>query len=141
MLQRSLRTRIERLEQFADERAKRLSRRSENCICFPETEPPFFGFPIEGKIAFAVKCPLHGDRFKWPRFLIYVSKWRRESEQLRRQRLSERYQKAWDASFPSDLWLAGEEETNEGIYLRLKDGSRLLAHEFSWQEPHTSGHD
>jgi len=122
MSTRSLLRRIEKLEQRAEQIAKARSRSSPECICFPETEPPFFGFPIEGDIAFLVKCPLHGDRSKWPIFYVYVAKWRREGEPLRRQRLSAQYQKAWAASFPSDLWPA--EETNDG-YLRLKDGTLL----------------
>ena len=131
MSRHELLRRIENLEHRVAQVAKARSRSSPDCICFPENEPPSFGFPIEGDLAFAVKCPLHGDRFKWPIFFIYVAKWRRESEPLRRQRLSAQYQKAWAASFPSDLWPAEEEKTEEGLYLRLKDGTRLLAAKYS----------
>jgi hypothetical protein len=48
-----------------------------------------------------------------------------------REGLSPQFQKAWLASFPPDLWPAEEEETAEGIYLRLKDGTRLVGQEFS----------
>lgn len=71
----------------------------EDCICFPENEQPFFSHPIEESIAAPVKCPLHGDRFRQPIFHVYVSKWRREGEPARRQRLSAQYRKAWEASF------------------------------------------
>ena len=133
---RALLRRIEKLEKRAEQIAKALSRSSPDSICFPEKEPPFFCFPIEGDIAFLVECPLHGNRFKWPIFFVYVSKWRRESEHRRRQRLSDQYQKAWAASFPSDLWPAEEEEeeVDQSIYLRLKDGTRLLAGKFNWIE-------
>ena len=43
-----------------------------------------------------------------------------------RDRLSAQHQKAWLASFPTPLWPAEEEETEDGrIFLRLKDGTRL----------------
>ena len=58
----------------------------------------------------------------------------REREELRRQSLSAQHQKAWAASFPPDLWPAEEEETEDGIYLVLKDGTRLLAEEFTWKK-------
>ena len=134
MSRRELLKRIEKLEQHAKQIAKERSRSSPDCICFPDNEKPFFGFPLEGDIAFAVKCPLHGDRFKWPIFFIYVAKWRREKEVRRRQGLSAQFQKAWEASFPSDLWPAQEEKAEEGTYLRLRDGTRLLVHEFAWKK-------
>jgi len=134
-----LEKRISRLEKSAEQVAKARSKSSPDCICFPATEQPFFVFPIEGDIAFFVKCPLHGDRFRWPRFYSYVAKWCREKEPLRRQRLSAQYQKAWAASFPSDPWPAEEEDAEEGTYLRLKDGTRLLAHEFAWKKKKAPG--
>jgi hypothetical protein len=85
-----------------------------DCICFPENEPPFFGFPSEEEAAATVKCPLHGNRFKQTTFQIYVPKWRRESEPIRRQRLSAQYQKAWLASFPPESGPAEKEETSDG---------------------------
>jgi hypothetical protein len=75
---------------------------SPECICFPEDEQAFFCDPDEERIAASVKCPLHGERFKQPIFHLYVAKWRRDSEPLRRTQLSPQYQKAWAASFPSD---------------------------------------
>src|SRR5215471_11612719 len=72
------------------------------CTCFPEDEQLFFCTDTEEQIAANVKCPLHGDRFKQPICRVYVSKWRREREPLRRQRLSPQYQKAWADSFLPD---------------------------------------
>ena len=94
-----------------------------SCICFPKTEQPFFGFPLEGKIAFAVKCPLHGDRFKWPYFYVYVSVWVRVNiwRHLKANH-SAQYQKAWHASFPAELWPAEEVFVDGKLALRLKDG-------------------
>jgi hypothetical protein len=34
----------------------------------------------------------------------------------------------------SDLWPAEEEETADGIYLRLKDGTGLVGEKFSWRK-------
>jgi hypothetical protein len=108
---------------------------SPDCICFPPNEPPFFCFPVEEEVAGEVKCPLHGERFQH-RFHIYVAKWYREkSAKILRDRLSAQHQKAWLASFPPALWPAEEEETEDGrVFLRLKDGTRLLAFEPCWPQ-------
>jgi hypothetical protein len=104
------------------------SKSSPDCICFPEKEQPSFGFPIEGDIAFQVKCPLHGDRFQWPQFEIYVPIWMRQKIwQILLNRKNAQYRKAWGASFPSNLWPAEEESTQKTIYLLLKDGTRIDA--------------
>jgi hypothetical protein len=39
---------------------------------------------------------------------FYLPAWRREREIIRRSRLSSQYQKAWNASFPPELWPAEE---------------------------------
>jgi hypothetical protein len=123
-----IRTLLKRIEK-AEEALKAQSIFSPDCTCFPAEEQPFFCHLYEEDIAAKVKCPLHGDRFKQPVYVMYVSKWRREKEPARRQRLSPQYQKAWKASFPPELWPA-EEETEDGrLYLKLKDGRRLLAYE------------
>ena len=111
-----------------------------DCICFPEKERPFFGFDYEAEIAFRVKCPLHGDRFQ-PRVHLFIACWRREREKTRRATLSAQFKKAWAASFPSHLFPAEEETTEEGIYLCLKDGTRVLAEEFKYarREPARCG--
>ena len=123
---RTLLNRINRAENAVEAR----SVVSPECICFPTRATPFVGFPIELEIAARVKCPLHGDRFQ-ARSFIYVSKWLRAK--LWKHLWShhtEQYRKAWHASFPPELWPAEEEETEDGrIFLRLKDGTKLLASE------------
>ena len=131
---RELLKRIEKLEQRAKEIAKARSMHSPECICFPENEPPSFGFPLEQEIASRMKCPLHGNRWKWTFHHIYVSTWLREVFERKRETLSTQHRKAWAASFPPSLWPALEEETEEGVYLRLKDGTRLLAEEYAWKK-------
>jgi hypothetical protein len=113
--------------------------RSSNCTCFPADEQPFFGFPIEQEIAARVLCPLHGPRFQQPRFHLYVPKWRRENEKkVRWFRLSPQSHKAWHAGFPLDLWPAEEEESEDRtVFLKLKDGTRLLAYEPVYDRPST----
>jgi len=103
---------------------------SPDCTCFPANEQPSFCFPIEEEIADQIKCPLHGQRFRH-QLHIYVSKWYREkSAEVFRQRMGKQHQKAWLASFPPDLWPAEEQELEDGtIFLRLKNGSRILAFE------------
>jgi hypothetical protein len=120
----TLLARIERAEQLAKTRTQF----SSDCICWPENEPPFFGFDIEREIAARVKCPIHGERTTLIFQRLFLPTWRREREAIRRPLLSLQYQKAWNASFPPELWPAEEEETENGeIFLRLKDGTRILA--------------
>ena len=125
--------RVEKLERGFADLAKLSSKSSLKCICFPKNEQPIFTFRIEADMAFLVKCPLHGDRFVRPTFFLYRAKWAREKTAQSVEQRCEKYRKAWAASFPSDLWPAEEEEEEGGdvIYLRLKDGTRLLAHEAS----------
>ncbi len=62
--------------------------------------------------------------------MIYVSAWLREKrEYFIDNRRTEQFKKAWRVSFPPELW-PGEEEEGEGgtIFLKLKDGTRLLAY-------------
>jgi len=124
MHSRTLVARIERAEQVA----KTKTQFSPDCICWPESERPFFGFDIEREIATQVKCPVHGKRSFWLVYHLYIPKWLREKQKERFSRRTPQYQKAWNASFPPELWPAEEEETKDGeIFLRLKDGTTLLA--------------
>ena len=134
MTTRELLKRVEKIERRSKEIAEARSMYSAECICFPENEPPSFGFPIEQEIASRVKCPLHGNRWKWTFHRIYVSKWLREKFERKRETLSPQHRKAWTASFPPNLWPAEEEEAEDGVYLRLKDGTRLLAEEHAWKK-------
>ena len=120
MLSRTFEQRIERAEQIA----KMKGRVSPDCICFPANEQPFFGFPIEEKIAAEVRCPLHGERFMHF-FRLYVPLWRRERERERWSRRSEQFRKAWLVTFPPELWPAEEELVAGQLMLRLKDGTLL----------------
>src|ERR1035441_8423665 len=119
--------RIEKLEREKKEAALNRSLQSEECICFPKEEQPFFGFDIEWETAKRVECPLHGCSCSRGARPIYTAKWRRKMEERRRETFSPQFQKAWAARFPSALWPAEEEETEGGIYLRLKEGTRILA--------------
>jgi hypothetical protein len=103
-----------------------------DCVCFPRDSPPRFHWEIEVEIAAKIKCPLHGQRFERP-FLIYTAKWQREKrERLIEERMSEQFKKGWYASFPRDLWPAGEEQRGKQICLKLKNGTILPAVEFNW---------
>jgi hypothetical protein len=119
----ALRRRLDKIEQMQKGR----SVFSPECSCFPEQEQPVVGFPIELEIAFRVKCPVHGKRFMYPRFFVYVSQWLREKLWSHLRRHSEQYRKAWNASFPAELWPAQEELLDGQTFLRLKDGTRILA--------------
>ena len=123
MYSRTLLARIERAEQLA----KATMKFSADCICWPENELPFFGFDIEREIATRLECPVHGKRSFWCVFHLYIPKWHREKQQERLSRRSPQYQKAWNASFPPELWPVEEETADGEIFLRLKDGTRLLA--------------
>jgi len=115
--------RIEQLEQAA----KAKSAFPLECICFPENESICFHWPIEQEIAAKIKCPLHGERFK-PQFFVYAAQWLREKrEKFVQERTSKQFQKAWYASFPPALWPAEEEFVENKVFLKLKDGTRLLA--------------
>jgi hypothetical protein len=125
MRKRTLLARIERVEQLAKVKTKF----SPGCVCFPDKEPPFFGFSIEEAIAAKVTCPIHGKR-TYLRFLrLYLPAWRRENEKIQRSRLSPQYQKAWNASFPPHLWPAEEVLVHSELMLRLKDGTLIATGE------------
>jgi len=102
-------------------------RSSASCICFPEDEQPFFCTPGEERIAVAVKCSLHGERFSTAHFHVYVPAWLREKQPLMLLEKSTQYQKAWAAGFPAHLWPAELVTVGGKDMLRLKDGTVLEA--------------
>ena len=104
MTTRALSKRIDRLEEIVEAYSKFGS----GCTCFPGPAPPFFVFPVFEAIAFKIKCPLHGDRFQlYPR--LFTPDWLREREIKKGwPRRTEQYLKAWNASFPRDLWTIQE---------------------------------
>lgn len=133
----SLRSRLGKLE-----RTKREVTAEADCICFPPQEPPRLELRPEIEAARAVRCPLHGERFKKRARTIYRviglpahldrASWRWRSAQ---------YIKAMDASFPPDLWPAKKIVEPDGtVWFVLKDGSEI--HRLSPPEPvydYTSG--
>ena len=124
---------LKRIER-AEKALKAQGHFSSECICFPENEPIGFSWPLEQQIAFALKCPLHGDRFR-PMGLLYVSEWLRDKQQyFLAKRKSAQYRKAWAASFPPDLWPGQEGDDEDGrTVLKLKDGTSLLVYEPRWK--------
>jgi len=129
MSTRSLERQIEKLEQLGHAIAEAQSKYSEDCICFPDAfeEQPRFCYHIMEVVAWRLKCPLHGNRFQLFFRRLYLPDWRREALDEQRKTLSPQYQKAWAAGFPPHLWPAVPEKTEDGLYLCLKDGTRLLA--------------
>ena len=124
----TLQKRIER----AEHAAITLNRFAPECICFPLKEPFNFNWPIEEEIAVGVECPLHGERLRPAGIFIYVSKWLRDKREARLQSYSTQFRKAWDASFPPELWPAEEIECGDKVQLRLKDGSIVAEYPHVW---------
>jgi hypothetical protein len=95
--------RIRRAEVLAKQTssAKHLAR----CTCFPEHgKSPYFLYPGIEELASSLKCPLHGDRFRYSQALDADASaidlevgwvWRHASEQ---------YRKAWNATFQDSAW-------------------------------------
>jgi hypothetical protein len=144
----SLKRRIKKLEKASQQREKVMSRFSEECICFPEGHAPHIKCGIKRAIALIVKCPTHGDRFRWEDAepLGYQSSWLEEFNWRRvltrnwldgwtgPRYIPEQYCKAFLASFPADLWSVKHEEEWEGdvckTYVRLQDGTRIQVGQF-----------
>jgi hypothetical protein len=125
MRRTTLESRIERLEQQVNRR----SRFSADCICFPDNEWPAFATEFERQIALKVECPLHGKRMIVQFRRLYLPAWRRETIRLWPTIRSLQFQKAWNASFPPELWPADEVVVDGKIVLRLKDGTLLPTNE------------
>ena len=70
---------------------------SEHCICFPAKELPFFNSIEDQEMAYCVKCPLHGDRFR-KLFHLYIAPWRKERAKIGRKNSSPQFKEAWRAS-------------------------------------------
>jgi hypothetical protein len=73
-----------------------------------------------------VKCPAHGERFKMLEYRVFVAGWKRDENIRLLYKHSEQYRKAYAASFPPELWPAEPERMEDGVYWRLKDGTRIL---------------
>jgi hypothetical protein len=118
----TLKNRLSKLE-----RTKRQGITEVDCVCFPPEEPPRLELQPEIEAAKAVRCPLHGKRFKnlaptifrrirLPAHLDRASwSWR-----------SPQYIKAMDASFPPDRWPAMKIVEPDGtVRFVLKDGTEI----------------
>ena len=83
--------------ELAEQAAAAQSNLSEGCICFPAKEPAVFDSDEQQEAAYAIKCPLHGDRFQ-KLFYLFRAPWRKEREAIGRKNRSAQYKKAWVAS-------------------------------------------
>jgi hypothetical protein len=113
-----------------------------DCICFPPEEPPHLELRPEIEAARAVRCSLHGERFKKLaptayRVIGLPAHLDRDSWSW----CSAQYIKAMDASFPPDRWPAKKIVEADGtVRFVLKDGSEV--HRLPPPEPvydYTSG--
>jgi hypothetical protein len=91
-----IKTLARRIE-LAERAAAGRSMFSEDCICFPGPEPPYFFSDEEQEAAHSIKCRLHGDRFK-KHFHLFQAPWRKECEVMKWKSRNARYKKAWLAS-------------------------------------------
>jgi hypothetical protein len=97
------------------------------CICFPADEPPDLDLREEIEAAQAVKCQLHGDRFRQLAPQMYRAiKVPVHLDSGWRAWRSPQYVKAIDASFTSDLWPAEKiVEPDGAARFVLKDGREI----------------
>jgi hypothetical protein len=111
---------------------------AEECICFPEDEPPKFAWRAEADIAAAATCPLHGQRFSRVADIIHVyrPRWFRERnpnfEETSEDGLffgSPQYVKAMRASLPPSQWPVNDERyefsPERKVFLVLRDGTEI----------------
>ena len=119
----TLKNRLRRLE-----KAKRLLIiATEDCICFRPDEPPHLELKAEIEAARAVRCPLHGERFKNLAPTIYrVIRQPRHLDRASWSWCSAQYIKAMEASFPTDRWPAKKiVEPDGAVRFVLKDGTEI----------------
>lgn len=117
--------RLERAEHKSTQLIKQRSLYSADCLCFPKDDPPRFFSSQEQEIAFAVQCPIHGQRFEPHKGVDYCwSAWILRSRFTVYVNRSEQYRRAWAASFPN--W-PHREEDDENVYIVFPDGSKYLA--------------
>ena len=129
----NLKTRISRLEQAADpHQAGPAEQFAEQCICFPQNEPPNITYRAEVEIAAAVLCPLHGQRFRHiaaDGFSVYRAAWLRGPDPAPEWlSASPQYVKAMLASFPAEQWPAEERyeySPERKVILVLRDGTEI----------------
>ncbi len=99
------------------------------CICFPPDEPPGLALQAEIEAAKAVRCAIHGNRFRELAPSIYIAARFRQPMHLNTARWKSRspqYVKAMEASFPPDRWPAQEiVEPDGGVRFVLKDGTEI----------------
>lgn len=133
----SLRNRLVKLE-----RREREVAIEADCICFPPDEPPELRLQAERAAAKAVRCPLHGERFKnWAPTIYRVIRLPAHLDPASWAWHSPQYIKAMEASFASDRWPATKvSEPNGTVRFVLRDGTEI--HRLSPPEPvydYTSG--
>ena len=118
----TLKNRLSKLE-----RTKRQVTAEADCICFSPEEPPHLELQAEIEAAKAVRCPLHGERFK--NMAPTVFRVIRQPAHLDRACWSWRsaqYIKAMEASFPPDRWPAKKIVEPDGtLRFVLKDGTEV----------------
>jgi len=117
----SLRSRLDKLE-----RTKREIAAEADCICFPPGEPPHLQLRPEIEAARAVRCPLHGARFKKVPIVYRVIRLPAHLDRASWRWRSAQYIKAMEASFPPDRWPAKKiVEPDGAVRFVLKDGSTI----------------
>jgi hypothetical protein len=114
MSNKALRRQMDRIEQQAATIEQKLSAYSEDCICFPQADPPIFLFGEEHFFAFRVKCPLHGERFKAGPLRLWAI-WCYDQVPKFRRRKSAQHRKAWNKSFPCP---SPDDQSPEAEFLR-----------------------
>ena len=118
----NLKNRLSKLE-----RTKRQVTAKAECVCFLPEEPPHLELKAEIEAARAVRCPLHGERFKNLARTVYrVIGLPRHLDRASWNWRSPQYIKAMDASFPPDRWPAKKIVEPDGtVRFVLKDGNEI----------------